>query len=80
MWLSKTFLGRRDPRLVVRSPVVDRKRHHAIISGTARAGTTFLIKLLTNLGLETGYHGDSMREFANCHAGLEKDLRDEDAP
>jgi len=30
-------------------------RHHIIISGTGRAGTTFLVQLLTALGLDTGF-------------------------
>jgi hypothetical protein len=31
-------------------------RHHVIISGTGRAGTTFLVQLLTALGLDTGFY------------------------
>ncbi|MGO8710482.1 MAG: hypothetical protein ACLQUZ_00180 [Rhizomicrobium sp.] len=31
-------------------------RHHVIISGTGRAGTTFLVQLLTALKLDTGYY------------------------
>jgi hypothetical protein len=80
MSLSKMFLDHRGTRLVVQAPLVVEKRHHTIISGTGRSGTTFLVKLLTNLGLDTGYHPDSVPEFANCNAGLEKDLRDENAP
>src|SRR6516164_482379 len=38
----------------------DARRHHTIISGTGRAGTTFLVKLLTNLGLDTGYQKNQM--------------------
>lgn len=30
-------------------------RGHVVISGTGRAGTSFLVQLLTNLGLETGF-------------------------
>jgi len=55
-------------------------RHHTIISGTGRAGTTFLVKLLTNLGLDTGYSLWDLHVWANCNAGLERDLRAEDAP
>jgi hypothetical protein len=58
----------------------DARRHHTIISGTGRAGTTFLVKLLTNLGLDTGYQKNQMETWSNCNAGLERDLRDEDAP
>lgn len=58
----------------------DPRRHHTIISGTGRAGTTFLVKLLTNVGLDTGYHEDQMETWSNCNAGLERDLRDNNAP
>ena len=61
-------------------PTGEVRRHHTIISGTGRAGTTFLVKLLTNLGLDTGYEQDRMEVWSNCNAGLERDLRDEDAP
>jgi hypothetical protein len=58
----------------------DTRRHHTIISGTGRAGTTFLVKLLTKLGLDTGYDQDQMETWSNCNAGLEWDIRDETAP
>lgn len=51
-------------------------RSHILISGTGRAGTTFLVQLLKELGLDTG-EGDY---FENCCAGLEHDLREENAP
>lgn len=56
------------------------RRHHTIISGTGRAGTTFLVKLLTNLGLDTGFRPDLMPTYANCNAGLEADLFAPGAP
>jgi hypothetical protein len=55
-------------------------KHHIIISGTGRAGTTFLIQLLTALGLETGFTDLTAAVDANCHAGMEWDLRHADAP
>ena len=55
-------------------------RHHCIISGTGRAGTTALVRLLTRLGLETGFKADDMKVDKIAHAGLEWDLRDERAP
>ncbi len=55
-------------------------RHHVIISGTGRAGTTFLVQLCTVLGLDTGYTSPSDGLYDNCHAGMEKDLRDRHAP
>ena len=35
-------------------------RHHVIITGTGRAGTTFLMELLTNLGLDTGFNSGNL--------------------
>jgi hypothetical protein len=67
------------PGLTAQSPR-DRRRHHTIISGTGRAGTTFLVKLLTNLGLDSGFDRNQMETWSNCNAGLEWDLRDEGAP
>jgi hypothetical protein len=68
-------------RQVPRSELTpDARRHHTIISGTGRAGTTFLVKLFTNLGLDTGFSDTEIPTWSNCHAGLEWDLRDENAP
>jgi hypothetical protein len=55
-------------------------RHHLIISGTGRAGTTFLVQLLTKLGLDTGFPDPSSGIWANCNAGMELDIRLPDAP
>lgn len=54
-------------------------RHHIIISGTGRAGTTFLIRLLTELGLDTGFPKDQKID-PNTRAGMELDIRDVHAP
>lgn len=53
-----------------------------IITGTGRAGTTYLVQLLTTLGLDTGYRaGDWGRDYyEHCSAGLERRLEDPDAP
>ncbi|HUJ43043.1 MAG TPA: hypothetical protein VLW52_05480 [Opitutaceae bacterium] len=50
--------------------------HKVIITGTGRAGTTFLVHLLTELGLDTGYAPGAVREQIDprCQAGLENDL------
>ncbi len=50
-------------------------RHHVIISGTGRAGTSFLIHLLTELGLDTGFQPNSIELPAAERAGLEMDIR-----
>jgi hypothetical protein len=55
-------------------------RRHVIISGTGRAGTTFLVQLFTRLGLDTGFPDLSSAMHANCNAGMEWDLRRADAP
>jgi hypothetical protein len=55
-------------------------RHHLIISGTGRAGTTFLVQLFTSLGLETGFSDCSSGISPNCNAGLEHDIRQPGAP
>ncbi|MBI2512841.1 MAG: hypothetical protein HYV96_12755 [Opitutae bacterium] len=53
-----------------------------IITGTGRAGTTFLVRLLTELGLDTGFTRENWREHfhAHCAAGLEIDLAAPDTP
>lgn len=53
-----------------------------IITGTGRTGTTFLVRLLTELGLDTGFTQDSWRKdfHEHCHAGLEHDITTPDAP
>jgi hypothetical protein len=55
-------------------------RHHVVISGTGRAGTTFLVQLLTELKLDTGFTDINTGIFANSNAGMELDLRQPDAP
>ena len=56
------------------------QKHHVIISGTGRSGTTFLVQLLTELGLDTGFGDPNSGVFENCRAGMERDLRATDAP
>jgi uncharacterized protein YoxC len=49
-------------------------RHHILIGGTGRSGTSFLVKYLAGLGLETTYSGNyknSSDWFENANAGLE---------
>ncbi|MBU1669550.1 MAG: glycosyltransferase [Actinobacteria bacterium] len=57
-----------------------RPRRHVIITGTGRAGTTFLVQLLTALGLDTGFHEGNLVLDENARAGLEWDIREEGAP
>ena len=57
-------------------------RKHVIIAGTGRAGTSFLVELLTCLGLDTGYRPEEISQRLNktARAGLEKDLDDPNSP
>lgn len=55
-------------------------KHHLIISGTGRAGTTFLVQLLTELGLDTGFSQANADVNPNSHAGLEWNIRNANAP
>lgn len=57
-------------------------RSHVVITGTGRAGTTFLVELLTFLGLDTGFTRDNVfaQVDANARAGLEHDIRQPGAP
>lgn len=55
-------------------------RHHIIISGTGRTGTTFLVQLFTALGLDTGFTDAISGVHANCNAGMEWDIRAANAP
>ena len=57
-------------------------RNHVLISGTGRAGTTFLVELLTNLGLDTGFKTKNIHKHKNAiaRAGLETDIRKDNAP
>lgn len=55
-------------------------RHHLIISGTGRAGTTFLVQLFTELGMDTGFDHAQARVHELCKAGMEQNLREPNAP
>ena len=49
------------------------KSSHVLIAGTGRAGTSFLMQLLTNLEFETGFTR-GVKLDSKCNAGLESDL------
>ncbi len=55
---------------------------HIVISGTGRCGTSFLVELLTHLGLDTGFPLEKIerRKSKVARAGLEKDIRKPGAP
>jgi hypothetical protein len=56
--------------------------HKVVITGTGRAGTTFLVRLLTELGLDTGFTRRNWPRdyFRHCDAGLEHDLAGAETP
>lgn len=57
------------------------QKTHIIISGTGRAGTTFLVQLFAQLGFDTGFTENAHQHFhSNCNAGLEWDIRQPGAP
>ena len=53
-------------------------KHHIIIAGTGRAGTTFLVQLFTELGLDTGFSKEDFLTKIDpiSHGGLERSLDD----
>ena len=57
-------------------------RRHVVIAGTGRTGTTFLVELLTHLGLDTGFSAQTMesKKSKEARAGLEHDIRREGCP
>jgi hypothetical protein len=63
-------------------PLDHQPSHHVVISGAGRAGTSFLMVLLTRLDLDTGFTAEDIaRDLARpAHAGLERDLRDHALP
>jgi hypothetical protein len=54
-------------------------RGKIVIAGTGRAGTTLLVQVLTDLGLDTGYDTSAPVD-SRVNAGLERSLTGADAP
>jgi len=55
-------------------------KRHILVSGTGRSGTTFLMQLLTALRLDTGFDSNTDKIDEISNAGMEWDLRDQNAP
>jgi hypothetical protein len=57
-------------------------RKHIVISGPGRSGTTFLVEILTYLGIETGFELKDIKSLKDniSHAGLENDIRNVNCP
>lgn len=49
------------------------QKETVLITGTGRAGTTFLVLLFTFMGFDTGYtiHNYQKKIYKNCGSGLE---------
>ena len=58
-----------DSKRLVAVPDPQQVRRHLVITGVGRCGTTFLVELLTHLGLDTGF------DPANAHAGIDNAAR-----
>ena len=61
---------------LVAVPDLRQVRRHLVITGIGRCGTTFLVELLTYLGLDTGFDPASVRSGIDhvARAGLERDI------
>lgn len=65
----------------LRDPRPGTPRHHLLIAGTGRAGTTLLVQLLDRCGLDTHLsRNPAAAPDARANAGLEDLLFEEDAP
>lgn len=54
--------------------------NHVVITGTGRSGTTFLVELLTRLGLDTGFEPTNLVKHQTARAGLEINLIETTSP
>lgn len=52
----------------------DDRRHHAVIAGTGRSGTSFLVEFLGACGLQTAVGDQGPEYFGRARAGLEHSL------
>jgi hypothetical protein len=55
-------------------------RHHAIVTGTEHEDTNFIVQLLTNLGVNTGYRRHSREPASDRSPGSCRDLEHEVLP
>ena len=59
---------------ILKNIILNTIRSHVLISGTGRAGTTFVVRLLGELGEDTGFLNPEQDIDPISHAGLEVDL------
>jgi len=73
------MIGQSDSKTLLPCAAADFERqvskHYAVITGTGRAGTTLLVRVLTRAGVDTGYAADAIEIDRIAHAGLEVDIR-----
>ncbi len=55
-------------------------RKHIVITGTGRAGTSFLVKLFGRVGIDIGLEQSKMWFCESTKCGMEYDVRKSDAP
>lgn len=55
------------------------RQPHIVITGTGRAGTTLLVGILSDLGMDTGYKPGA-QPSAHTYGGMERSLTAPDAP
>jgi hypothetical protein len=60
-------------------------RQHSVVAGVGRSGTTFIMQLLTKLGLDTSFTAHELDNDhdlidPNSHGGLEVNILSDDAP
>ncbi len=54
------------------------KKHHIIVTGVGRSGTTFLMQLFTQLNMDTGFNDIYDSIDLECNAGMEGFVLNED--
>lgn len=79
-YLNHSLLREQERKDKKNADVVPIRRRHVIISGTGRAGTTFLVQLFTALGIDTGFSDTQSGIDPNSNAGMEIDISSPDAP
>lgn len=80
LWVQCGACRNKPERMDHEVPAQNRKQH-TLITGTGRSGTTLLMRVLTNLGIDTGFESSKFKaiEARIGKAGLEKAITKETA-